>query len=148
MHLGRVPPQEEGLAFFGIALHEGQGLGIHFFVDRFHALFGERAGVFHAAIGKAVDHTAGAEFFLKLGIFGIVGVFGFFLRIQVVEVSKEFIETMGRGQHIIAVAQVVFAELASGISLGLEQGGNGGIFFFHALGGARQAYFGEAGADG
>ena len=52
-----------------------------------------------------------------------------FLRIQVVEVAQEFVEAVVGRQHIVAVTEVVLAKLAGGVALGLEQLGDGRVFF-------------------
>jgi hypothetical protein len=43
------------------------------------------------------------------------------LGIEVVEVAEELVEAVGRGQVLVAVAQVVLAELASDVAQRLEQ---------------------------
>ena len=53
-----------------------------------------------------------------------------------------------RGQERVAVAQVVFAELAGRIAERLEQIGDGRVFRLQTFRRARQADLGEAGADG
>ena len=65
-----------------------------------------------------------------------------------VEVAEELVEPVGRRQHLVAVAEVVLAELAGHVALRLEQVGDGRVFLLHAFGRARQADLGEAGADG
>ena len=70
------------------------------------------------------------------------------LRVQVVEVAEELVEAVVRRQHLVAVAEVVLAELAGHVALRLEQAGDRRIFLLHALGRARQPDLGEAGADG
>ena len=45
---------------------------------------------------------------------------GFFLGIQVVEITEPFVETVSGGQELVAVTQVVFAELRGGVTRGLE----------------------------
>ena len=73
----------------------------------------------------------GPKFFSEIGkIFwaGIVREFRLFLGIQVIEVAVELIETVGRGQKFVFVAQVIFAKLSGGIALFFQQLGNGGIF--------------------
>ena len=148
VHSGGVPPEEEGFVGFFGTIEEVEGFGGDLFVDRLHAFFGERAGVVDLAVGETVDHASGAEFFLKLGRVWVIGVFRFFFGVEVVEIAEELIETVGGGEHVVAIAEMIFAELTGEIALGFEDGGDGGIFFFHALWGAWEADFGEAGADG
>ncbi|MNZ44172.1 hypothetical protein D3C78_617980 [compost metagenome] len=67
--------------------------------------------------------------------------------VQVIEVAKELVEAMYRGQELVAVAQVVLAELAGGIAHGLERGGDGDGFGGNADGRAGLADRGHAGTD-
>jgi hypothetical protein len=66
----------------------------------------------------------------------------------VVKISKKFVEAVVGREHVVAVAEVVFSELAGDIALRLEQRRDGGIFEFHALWRAGEADFRETGADG
>ncbi len=70
---------------------------------------------------------------MELRIFRIVLVFRLFLGVEVIEVAEEFIKAVIGWKHLITVTQVILAELAGGITLSLEQTGDGGIFFLHAL---------------
>ena len=56
-----------------------------------------------------------------------------------VEVAEELVEAVAGWQHLVAVAQMVLAELAGDVALRLEQRGDGRVFLLHALGRARQA---------
>jgi hypothetical protein len=47
---------------------------------------------------------------------GIVAVLGLLLGVQVVEVAVELVEAVDRRQQLVAVAQVVLAELAGGVA--------------------------------
>ena len=49
-------------------------------------------------------------------VFRIVHILRLLFRIQVVEVAEPLIESVDRGQHLVAVAKVVLAELAGGIT--------------------------------
>ena len=147
VHAGRVPPDEEGLVGLLRPLHEVERLGRHLLVDRFHALARQRAGVGDLAVGKAVDHAARAELLLEFGVLRVVGVLGLFLGIQVVQVAEELVEAVVGRQHLVAVAEVVLAELARHVALRTQQRGDGRVFLLHALGRARQADLGQAGAD-
>ena len=64
-----------------------------------------------------------------------------------VEVAEEFVEAVHRRQELVAVAQVVLAELAGRIALRLQQFGDRRILGRQALGRARQADLEQAGAD-
>ena len=94
-----------------------------------------------------MQDAARAEVLLEVGAFRVVGVLRFFLGIKVVEISEELVETVGGRQHFVAVAEVVLAELAGHVALGLEQGGDGRVFLLHAFRRAGQADLGQAGAD-
>ena len=76
----------------------------------------------------------------------VVPVLGLFRRIEVVQGSVELVEAVVGGQVLVAVAEVVLAELAGGVALLLEHGGDGDVLLLPALGGARQADLGHAGA--
>ena len=68
--------------------------------------------------------------------------------VQVIQVAEEFVEAVDGGQKLVAIAQMVLAELAGGVALRLERGGNRAGFGRHADLGARLADRGHAGADG
>ena len=59
-----------------------------------------------------LQDAARPELLLKRGVFRIVGIFRLFLRIQVIEVAEELVKAMNRGKMLVAVAEMVFAELA------------------------------------
>ena len=120
VHPGGVPPHEERLAVFVRLIHEVERRLGGFLVDRLHALLGQRAGVFDLllAVGMAQEWITprGPNFFFELRVLRIVGVLGLLLRVEVVEVAEELVEAVIRRQHLVAVAQVVLAELARGSS--------------------------------
>ena len=51
-----------------------------------------------------------------------------------IKVAEEFVEAVDRGQRLIAVADVVLAELSGGVSEALEQTADGRIELAHAHG--------------
>ena len=63
-----------------------------------------------------------------------------FHRVEVIEIAEELVEPVDGGQKLIEIAQVIFAELAGGIALRFERGGNGAGF-------RRYADFGTGLAD-
>ena len=148
VHAGGVPPKEEGFVLFCGTLHEVEGLLVHFLVNGLHTLLGERSGVLDATVGKAVYDAAGAEFLFEIGVLRVVGILGFLLGVEVVEISKKLVEAVVGREHVVAVAEVVFSELAGDIALRLKQRRDGGVFFFHPLGSTGEADFREASADG
>ena len=152
MHASAVPPDEERFVIFDRLFHKAHRRCGDFHVNGFHALLGQRTGVFYPAVGVAVNHTAGTELlrernpFGKLQVSRIVRRLRFFFCVQVVEIAKEFVETVISGQHLVAVAQMILAELTGRIAHVFEHHGNGRVFLFHPLWCARQADFGQAGA--
>ena len=90
--------------------------GEELLVDRLHALAGQRAGVLDLAVGGRLEHAARAELLAELGVLRIVGILGLLLGVEVVEVAEELVEAVRRGQELVAVAQVVLAELRGGSS--------------------------------
>jgi hypothetical protein len=59
----------------------------------------------------------------------VVLVLRLLLGVEVVEVAEELVEAVVGGQVLVAVAEVVLAELAGGVALRLEQAGDGRVFF-------------------
>ena len=148
MHMREVHPDEHGLARLRLLLDEvGRAIG-DVIVDRLHPLLGQWAGVLDGlraiGVGEAVDHAARAEILAEVRKFRIVGLriigkLRLFLRVEVIEIAVEFVEPMRGGQKLILVAEMILAELAGGIALGLQQFGDGRIFLAQAEIGARQA---------
>ncbi len=150
VHLGRVPPQEEWLVRLLGALHEVDGFGADFLVEGLHPLLRERPGVLTAAVGERVHDAARAEVLLEVRevlLLRVVGMLGLFFRVQVVEVAEELVEAVIGREHLVAIAEMVLAELAGHVAVVLEQAGDGRVLDLHALGCARQADLGQAGPD-
>src|SRR5262249_3551673 len=72
----------------------------------------------------AVEHAAGAEFLLELGVLGVIGILGLLLGVQVVQVAEELVEPVNSGEELVAVAQVVLAELAAHVAVRLKEFGD------------------------
>ena len=53
---------------------------------------------------------------------------GLVLGVQVVEIAEKLIEAVDRRQKLVAVAEMVFAELSGHVTLRLEQLGEGRVF--------------------
>jgi hypothetical protein len=68
----------------------------------------------------------------------------FFFGIEVVETAEEFVEPVHGGEVFVAIALVVFTELACGVALGFEDGGHGDVGFLPAFFGTGHADFGHA----
>ena len=66
-----------------------------------------------------------------------VGTFRLFFGVQMVEIAKELVEAMDGGQILVAVAQMVLAELAGRIAQRLQRLGNGDVARLQADGCAR-----------
>ena len=148
VHVGEVHPDEGGLACLVLALDEVDGAVGDVVVDRLHALLGQRAGILAHLLadlaearidgrivlvrGRAVQDAARAELETERRVLGIVGQFRLFLGVEMVEVAVEFIEAVDRRQELVAVTQVVLAELAGGVALHLEQFGDRRIFLAQA----------------
>ncbi len=94
-----------------------------------------------------MEHAARPERLLERRVLGIVGQFGLFLGVEVIEVAEEFVEPVHGRQEFVAVAQMVLAELAGGVAQRLQQFGDRRVFLLQADGGAGHADLGQAGAD-
>ncbi len=55
----------------------------------------------------------------------VVGHLGLLLRVQVIQVAEELVESMDRRQVLVAIAQVVLAELSGRVALVLQDAGDG-----------------------
>jgi hypothetical protein len=97
-----------------------------------------------------VQHAARPEVFLEVGVFRcfrIVLVFRFFLGIKMIEVAEELVEAVHRRQELVAVAEVVLAELAADVTLRLEQFGDRRVFRLESEFRSRQADLGQPGTN-
>src|SRR5262245_37482994 len=65
-----------------------------------------------------------------------------------VEATEVLIETVRGGQVLVAIAKMIFAELAGGIAFVLEERGDGGVARLPSFLGAGQTHLGHAGAHG
>src|SRR6185503_3444849 len=132
VHSGGIEPAEERPVRLRLTLDEVDGCGRGLVVDRLHALFRERPGVLDGLLanlaparvmgrvvaigGLAAQHTAWTEGFPEPGVARIGARLRIFLGIKVIEIAVEFIEAMDGRQKFVAVAEVVFAELAGRIA--------------------------------
>ena len=138
VHARAVQPAEERLAGGLLPLHVVDGGGGGLVVDRLHPLLRERAGVFDRlladlaearVVGRvvhvgrlALEHAARAPLGLERRVLRIVGQFRLFLGVEVIEVAEELVEAVDRRQRLVAVADVVLAELARWRSRGSSAG--------------------------
>ena len=155
---------KNGLSAFVASLHEIDRVCGDFLVNRFHALLGQRAGVLDGLFADlaesrviggivlvrrvAVQDAARSEHRLELRVLRIIHIFRLLFRIQVIEVAEPFIEPVDRGQHVVAVAEMVLAELARHVAVRLEQVGEGRVGRGNAFLRAGQTDLGEAGTNG
>ena len=163
VHARRVEPAEERLARRVLPLHEVDGRGRGLVVDRLHPLLGERAGVLDGLLADlaearidgrvvlvgrlALEHAARAELGEVRRVLRIVRQLRLLLGVEVVEVAEELVEAVDGRQRLVAVADVVLAELPGGVAEVLEQAADGGIELAHAHRRAGEADLGQAGAD-
>ena len=95
----------------------------------------------------ALEHAARSEFLSEVRVLRVVGILGLFLGVQVIQVAEELVEAMHRRQVLVAIAEVVLAELAGGVPETLEDLRDRRVLRFDPQRGAGHADFGEAGAD-
>ncbi|MNM64891.1 hypothetical protein D3C81_763070 [compost metagenome] len=128
VHAGGVHPHEKRFVCLGLSLHERLSSGGGFVVDGLHALGGQCAGVFNLAIGIGMDDPTRCGGLDKVRIiFRPIGTLGFFLGIEVVQVAEELVKTVIARQELIAVTQMVLAELTGRIAPSLECLRNGNV---------------------
>ena len=95
----------------------------------------------------ALEHAARTELLPELRVLRIVGVFRLFLGVEVIEVAEELVEAVHRRQVLVAIAEVVLAELAGGVAEVLQDLRDRRVLGFEAQRRAGHADLGEAGAD-
>jgi len=147
VHARGVPPHEEWLAILVRLVDEVQRLLHHLIVDRLHALACQRPGVLCSSVGVTVNHAAWPELLHERGIARIVGVLRLLAGIQVIQRSKELVETMRGWKHRVAVTEVVLAELPRCVAACLQQRCDGWILGPHSLRGTRQADLCQTGSN-
>ena len=134
-----------------------------FLVDRLHALLRQRPGVLalllaprpearivagRLRVGRdAFHHAARAEARLELRVLRIVGVLRLFFGVEVVEIAEELVEAVHGRQKLVAVAEMVLAELSGHVALRLEQFGERRILVRQTLLRRGEADLEQAGAD-
>ena len=147
----RVVPEEERCLGLVRLIDEAQRMLGDLVVDGLHALLRQRPGVRDLlsalAVGQAVQHAARPELLLELRVLRVVRVFRLFFGIEVVQVAEELVEAVHRRQMLVAIAEMVLAELAGGVAQGLEQFSHGRVVRMQAVGGAGHAHLGQPGAD-
>ena len=166
VHPGRIEPDEERLLVLVGAVDEVERSVEELPVHGLHPLLGDRASVLAlllaprsearvvaGGLGRgrhAFKHAARAEILGEVRILRrlrIVRVFGLFLGVEVIEVAEELVEAVHGRQELVAVAEVVLAELAGHVALGFEQFGERRVLVREALLRRRQPDLEQAGAD-
>src|SRR4029077_5854690 len=161
MHPRRIEPDEERLAVLLGFIHEVDGEVAYFVVYRFHALRIERTGILdplHPDLaparhfgwivfvgGPAMNHVTRADNVQE--VLRIVGVCRVFHRVEMIEVTKELIEAMNRGQKFVPVTKMVLAELPGRIAHRLQNRCNGDGVSGYSNRSTRLTYCSHAGAD-
>src|SRR5262245_58328460 len=144
VHASGVEPAEERLVALGVLLDELEAGVEDFLVDGFHALDVERTGVLDLLrairIRGGTQHAARTEFLLELRILRVVRVLGLLLRVQVIQVAEELVEAVNRRQELIAIAEMVLAELAAHVAERLERVGYRRVLGLQSEIGAGQSY--------
>ena len=155
--------QKNGFAGLVLPVDEVERGVEEFLVHRLHALLGQRTGVLDrlladpaeprilgriVLVGRlALQHAARAELRPERRVLRIVGMLRLVLGVEVVEVAEELVEAVDRRQELVAVAEVVLAELAGGVALRLEQFGERRVLLGQPFLGAGQADLEQAGAE-
>ena len=163
MHARRVVPNEEWFARDVLALHKVDRRSGGLVVDRFHALLGESARVLDGLLadlpesridgriilgcGLGLEHAARAELCPVRRVLRVVRQFRLFLGIEVVEVAEEFVEAVDRGQCLVAIADVILAELAGRVAHVAQEAADRGILLADAHRRAREPNLAQPGAD-
>src|SRR5262245_5977 len=136
MHAGRIPPTEEWCVGFCVPLDEVETGLEELFVHGFHSFGVERAGVFNplstVRICPALEHSTRSELLLEFRILRIVFALRLLFGIQVIEIAEEFVEAVCSRQKLIAIAQMVLAELSRCVTEGFKQFSDGWIFRLQA----------------
>ena len=163
MHAGGIEPGEKWFLVPVRSIDKVERGGEKFLVHCLHALLGKRAGIGAALLAplaetrifarrirdgrRAAQNAARTETQLELSILRIVRVLGLVLGIQMIEIAEELVKTVDRRQKLIAVAEMVLAELSGHVTLRLEQLGERRVFLRQPLLRSWQAYFEKPGAQ-
>ena len=144
MHAAWVEPHEKRLLVPVSAIDKVERGLEEFLVNRLHTFLCQRAGVlaflfapfaeawvFARGFGggrRTLQNSPRTKARLKRRIFRIIRIFRFVLGVQVIEISEKLVEPVNRRQKLIAVAEMVFAELCRRISGGLSRSASVGSF--------------------
>jgi hypothetical protein len=129
-----VEPHEERRVGLVLAADEVGGGVAELLVTGLHPLLRERAGVLDplGAVGvrPGPDDAPRSEPLPEVGevlLGGVVVVLGLLLGVEVVEVAEELVEPVCRREELVPIPEVVLAELAGGVALGLQRGRDGRV---------------------
>ncbi len=78
------------------------------------------------AVATHLRTPRGPNFALNAGSLRIVLLFGVLFGVEVVQVAEEFVEAVHRRQVLVAIAEVILAELSGGVALSLQHLGKRG----------------------
>ena len=131
MHVRRVEPNEERCLCVVLTADEIRCGVAELLVDGLHPFLGQRPGVLDALgavrVGPGVQNPARPELLPKRRVLRIVRQLGFLFGVEVIQVAEELVEAVHGRQVLVAVTQVVLAELAGGVALGLQCGRDGRV---------------------
>jgi hypothetical protein len=152
-------PEQERLAGRVRSVDEVERACEQVVFDRLHPLSRQRARVLDDLLADAaeacvlrrvvvvrslaVKHSARLEELHRRLVARVVGLLGLLLGVQVVEVAVELVEPVHGRQELIAVAQMVLADLGGHVPLRLEQLGQRRILRLDALRRTRHAHGGQ-----
>ena len=152
VHCGGVEPEEERLACLVRLAHEPLRLGRDLLVDGLHSLLRQRTRVLDplcpVLLGPAVQHAARPEPLEVRRLLGcrVVDVLRLLLCVEVIQVPEELVESVVGRQHLVAVAEVVLAELSGDVPLLSQPRRDGRVVLVEPDRCPRQADFGQSGA--
>src|SRR5262249_48364706 len=95
----------------------------------------------------AIQYAARTELRTERRLLRIVSLLRLFLGIQVIQVAVELVEAVHGRQEVVAIAEVVLAELPGHVAERLEHFGDGRILLAQAERRARQADLRQSGAQ-
>ena len=100
------------------------------------------------SVAQAVHDPARAELLPERGCLRVVGILRLFLGVEVIEIAEELVEAVDGREELVEVSQMVLTELSGRVAEVLHEIGDARIFGLQADVRARQADFGQSGADG
>ena len=163
VHARRIEVAEPRRICLVLAVDEIHRRADKLLVHRLHALGVERAGIFDhlladAPVGRidgrivgiaglAFENAARSELGPELRVLGVVRILRLFLGVEMVEIAEELVEAMHGRQILVAVAEMVLAELPGGVAERLQGFRDTHVFGVKPDVRAGQADLGQAGPD-